>query len=100
MFSKCIVVVDQDVDVQNEAEVAWIVGTHVDWSRDAQIVTGPVDDLDDAAMFPAFGGKIGIDATRKWPSEGVTREFPRRLKTSDAAATRAESIWKKLKSGK
>jgi 4-hydroxy-3-polyprenylbenzoate decarboxylase len=96
MFSKCIVVVDKDVDVQNEAEVAWIVGTHVDPSRDIQIVTGPVDDLDDAAIYPAFGGKMGIDATRKWPAEGVTREFPKRLKTSDGAAKRADDVLRRL----
>jgi 4-hydroxy-3-polyprenylbenzoate decarboxylase len=96
MFSKCIVVVDKDVDVQNEAEVAWIVGTHVDPSRDIEIVKGPVDDLDAAAILPAFGGKMGIDATRKWPSEGVTREFPRRLKTSDGAATKADAIWSRI----
>jgi 4-hydroxy-3-polyprenylbenzoate decarboxylase len=96
MFSKCIVVVDKDVDVQNEAEVAWIVGTHVDPSRDVEIVKGPVDDLDAAAILPAFGGKMGIDATRKWPSEGVTREFPRRLKTTDAAAKKAEDLWRRI----
>jgi 4-hydroxy-3-polyprenylbenzoate decarboxylase len=96
MFSKCIVVVDRDVDVQNEAEVAWIVGTHVDPSRDIQIVTGPVDDLDAAAIMPAFGGKMGIDATRKWPSEGVTREYPRRLKTTEGAAKTAENIWRRI----
>jgi 4-hydroxy-3-polyprenylbenzoate decarboxylase len=96
MFSKCIVVVDKDVDVQDEAEVAWITGTHVDPARDIEITRGPVDDLDDAALFPAFGGKMGIDATRKWPSEGVTREWPRRLVTSDAARARAEAIWKTI----
>ena len=96
MFSKCIVVVDKDVDVQNEAEVAWIVGTHVDPSRDVEIVKGPVDDLDAAAILPAFGGKMGIDATRKWPSEGVTREFPRRLKTTERAAKIAEDIWRRI----
>jgi 4-hydroxy-3-polyprenylbenzoate decarboxylase len=96
MFSKCIVVVDKDVNVQDEAEVAWIAGTHVDPARDIQIVTGPVDDLDDAALQPAFGGKMGIDATRKWPSEGFTREWPKRLVTSEAAARRAEEIWKKI----
>jgi 4-hydroxy-3-polyprenylbenzoate decarboxylase len=96
MFSKCIVVVDKDVNVQDEAEVAWVAGTHVDPSRDVQMSMGPVDDLDDAAIMPAFGGKMGIDATRKWPSEGVTREFPSRLATSDAARTRAEELWQKL----
>jgi 4-hydroxy-3-polyprenylbenzoate decarboxylase len=97
MFSKCIVVVDKDVNVQDEHEVAWIAGTHVDPSRDVVITTGPVDDLDDAAILPAFGGKMGIDATRKWPSEGVTREFPKRLVTSEAAARRAEEIWEKIR---
>ncbi len=77
--------------MQNEAEVAWIAGTHVDPSRDIEITTGPVDDLDDAAILPAFGGKMGIDATRKWPSEGVTREFPKRLVDDRRGARRRPS---------
>ncbi|HWB15217.1 MAG TPA: menaquinone biosynthesis decarboxylase [Vicinamibacterales bacterium] len=96
MFSKCIVVVDKDVNVQDEAEVAWVVGTHVDPARDVEITRGPVDDLDDAALFPAYGGKMGIDATRKGASEGVTREWPRRLVTSDAARARADAIWQTI----
>jgi 4-hydroxy-3-polyprenylbenzoate decarboxylase len=96
MFSKCIVVVDKDVNVQDAAEVAWIAGTHVDPARDIQIVTGPVDDLDDAAIQPAFGGKMGIDATRKLPSEGFSREWPRRLRSSDAAAEKADRIWRSI----
>ena len=97
MFSKCIVVVDKDVDVQNAEEVAWVAGTHVDPSRDIEITKGPVDDLDDAALFPAFGGKMGIDATRKWPEEGVTRPFPSKLRTSPAAAETARRIWEKIR---
>ena len=98
MFSKCIVVVDKDVNVQDEAEVAWIAGTHVDPSRDIQIVTGPVDDLDDAAIAPAFGGKMGIDATRKWPSEGFTREWPTRLaRPSPAAAAKAKRSGRRMR---
>jgi 4-hydroxy-3-polyprenylbenzoate decarboxylase len=99
MFSKCIVVVDKDVNVQDEAEVAWITGTHVDPSRDIAIVTGPVDDLDEAAVSPAFGGKMGIDATRKWPAEGYTGAWPARLVTTPAATARAEVVWRTL-SGK
>ena len=99
MFSKCVVVVDKDVNVQDPAEVAWIAGTHVDPSRDIEIVKGPVDDLDDAAIAPAFGGKMGIDATRKWPSEGFTREWPKRLRTTDAAAKRAEQLLAQIKAG-
>ena len=99
MFSKCIVVVDKDVNVQDESEVAWITGTHVDPSRDIAIVTGPVDDLDEAAVAPAFGGKMGIDATRKWPAEGYTGTWPGRLVTTPAAAARADAVWRAL-SGK
>ncbi len=96
MFSKCIVVVDKDVNVQNPEEVAWIAGTHVDPSRDISIVQGPVDDLDEAAVAPAFGGKMGIDATRKWPAEGYTGTWPRRLVTSPAAAAKADAVWRAL----
>ena len=100
MFSKCIVVVDKDVNVQDEAEVAWIAGTHVDPARDLQVVQGPVDDLDEAAIADAFGGKMGIDATRKWPAEGYTRQWPARLVTSPAAAARADAIWKTISRGR
>ena len=61
-----------------------------------EIVKGPVDDLDDAALMPAFGGKMGIDATRKGPAEGVTREWPKRLVTSAAAASRADALWQQI----
>jgi 4-hydroxy-3-polyprenylbenzoate decarboxylase len=99
MFSKCIIVVDKDVNVQDFDEVAWVVGTHVDPSRDVEITKGPVDDLDDAAILPAYGGKMGIDATRKGPSEGVTREFPGRLTTTPEAAKRAAEVWAGIKKG-
>ena len=97
MFSKCVVIVDKDVNVQDPAEVAWVVGTHVDPIRDVVITQGPVDDLDDASLLPAYGGKMGVDATRKWPAEGFTREWPKRLKMSDAPEQKAAAILKKLK---
>jgi len=97
MFSKTIVVVDKDVDVQNLSQVAWIVGTHMDPLRDIQMTKGPVDDLDDAADLPAFGGKMGIDATRKWASEGYTRNWPGRVSTTEAAGRKAAEIWSRLK---
>ncbi|OFW33864.1 MAG: menaquinone biosynthesis decarboxylase [Acidobacteria bacterium RIFCSPLOWO2_12_FULL_65_11] len=96
MFSKTIVVVDKDVNVQNVSEVAWIVGTHMDPVRDIQMTRGPVDDLDDAAELPAYGGKMGIDATRKWASEGYTRSWPARVATTEAAGRRAAEIWAKI----
>jgi len=73
MFSKTIIVVDRDVNVQDLSEVAWITGTHVDPQRDIQFTRGPMDDLENASDLPAYGSKMGIDATRKWASEGFTR---------------------------
>jgi 4-hydroxy-3-polyprenylbenzoate decarboxylase len=99
MFSKTIIVVDKDVDVQNLSEVAWIVGTHIDPERDIQFMRGPVDDLEDASDLPAYGSKMGIDATRKWPSEGFTRPWPKRIRTTDAAAARADEIWARIRQG-
>jgi 4-hydroxy-3-polyprenylbenzoate decarboxylase len=98
MFSKTVVIVDKDVDVHNVREVAWIVGTHMDPSRDVQMTKGPLDDLDDACDLPAYGGKMGIDATRKWPSEGYTRTWPARVRTTEAAGKRAAEILSKLRS--
>ena len=97
MFSKTIVVVDKDVDVHDVSQVAWIVGTHMDPLRDIQMTKGPVDDLDDAADLPAYGGKMGIDATKKWASEGYTRNWPARVKTTEAAGRKAADILARLK---
>ncbi len=100
MFSKTIVVVDKDVDVHDLSQVAWIVGTHMDPLRDIQMTKGPVDDLDDAADLPAYGGKMGIDATRKSASEGYLRSWPTRVATTEAAGRRAAEIWTKDKSSR
>ena len=99
MFSKTIVVVDKDVNVQDVSEVAWIVGTHYDPERDIQFTRGPVDDLEDASDLPAYGSKMGIDATRKWPSEGFTRPWPKRIVTSPAASKKADALWEKIRQG-
>jgi 4-hydroxy-3-polyprenylbenzoate decarboxylase len=93
MFSKIIVVVDKDVNVQDVREVAWIVGTHVDPERDIQFTRGPLDDLENASDLPAYGSKMGIDATRKWASEGFTREWPTRVVTSEDAGKKALHVW-------
>ena len=76
MFSKVIVVVDEDVDVQNYSEVAWKALNNIDPERDIQFVMGPVDSLDHASRLANYGSKMGIDATRKWPGEGFTRPWP------------------------
>lgn len=78
-LTKWIVVVDADVDVQNTDEVMFYVGANVDPERDIQIVHGPIDVLDHASDMSGHGGKIGIDATRKWASEGFPRRWPKEL---------------------
>jgi len=95
MFTKCIVVVDEDVDVQNVREVAWKALNNIDPERDIQFVLGPVDSLDHASRMPNYGSKMGIDATRKWKEEGFTRPWPDVLRMSDDVRARVDELWNK-----
>ena len=96
MFTKCIVVVDEDCDVQDLAEVTLRVANNIDPERDIQFTLGPVDTLDHASRMPNYGSKMGIDATRKWAAEGFTRTWPQMLKMEPGVVARIDSIWKKL----
>ena len=95
MFSKCIVVVDEDVDVQNSGEVAWKALNNIDPERDIQFVMGPVDSLDHSSRLPNYGSKMGIDATKKWPEEGFTRPWPDVIRMPDEVRSRVAALWKK-----
>jgi 4-hydroxy-3-polyprenylbenzoate decarboxylase len=95
MFSKCIVVVDEDVDVQNVAEVAWKALNNIDPQRDIEFCLGPVDSLDHASRLPNYGSKMGVDATTKFPSEGFTRRWPNAIKMSPEIVSRVDALWKK-----
>ena len=95
MFSKCIVVVDEDVDVQNVREVAWKALNNIDPERDIQFTMGPVDSLDHSSRLPNYGSKMGVDATRKWPGEGFTRPWPDVIKMSLEVKARVDELWKK-----
>lgn len=94
MFSKCIVVVDEDVDVQNAGEVAWRALNNIDPQRDIEFVMGPVDSLDHSSRLPNFGSKMGIDATRKWPEEGFTRPWPDVIEMTPEVKRRVDQLWK------
>ena len=94
MFSKCIVVVDEDVDVQNYREVAWKALNHIDPERDIQFVMGPVDSLDHSSRLPNYGSKMGVDATRKWSGEGFTRPWPGEIRMSEDVKRRVDELWK------
>jgi 4-hydroxy-3-polyprenylbenzoate decarboxylase len=95
MFSKCIVVVDEEVDVQNVSEVAWKALNNIDPERDIQFTMGPVDSLDHASRLPNYGSKMGVDATRKWPGEGFTRPWPGVITMSPEVKARVDLLWKK-----
>lgn len=93
-FVKMIVVVDKWVDVQDPSEVVWRIGNNVDARRDVVIVDGPLDVLEHASDIPAFGGKMGIDATKKLPSEGFKREWPPDIVMSAEIKRLVEQRWK------
>jgi 4-hydroxy-3-polyprenylbenzoate decarboxylase len=95
-LTKLIVVVDADCDVHNYAEVAWRAFGNVDYARDLTVVEGPVDHLDHASYQQFWGGKAGIDATRKLPEEGYTRDggWPRMITSDAATAARVDRRWK------
>jgi 4-hydroxy-3-polyprenylbenzoate decarboxylase len=100
MFTKCIVVVDHDVDVHNLREVAWKAFNHIDPERDIQFVLGPVDQLEHASRLPNFGSKMGVDATRKWPTEGFTRPWPDEIVMDENTKKKVDAMWTSLGLGK
>jgi 4-hydroxy-3-polyprenylbenzoate decarboxylase len=96
MFSKFVIVVDDDVNVQNPGEVLWRVGNNVAPQRDCFFTKGPIDVLDHASEFFAYGSKMGIDATKKWPEEGFTREWPPDIVMSKDVKKRVDEMWSRL----
>jgi 4-hydroxy-3-polyprenylbenzoate decarboxylase len=95
-LTKLIIVVDADCDVHDYAEVAWRAFGNVDYARDLTVVEGPVDHLDHASYQQFWGGKAGIDATRKLPEEGYTRNggWPHMITSDPAVAARVDRRWK------
>jgi 4-hydroxy-3-polyprenylbenzoate decarboxylase len=96
MFTKCVVVVDEDVNVQDIGEVVLKVFNNIDPERDIQFTLGPVDSLDHASRLPNFGSKMGIDATRKWPTEGFTRPWPEEILMDEKTKALVDKKWKDL----
>ncbi|HEU4343968.1 MAG TPA: menaquinone biosynthesis decarboxylase [Candidatus Binatia bacterium] len=96
MFTKALIIVDHDVNVQDLSEITWVVGNHIDPKRDVIFVEGPVDVLDHAAPVMGYGSKMGIDATRKWRSEGFEREWPDAIVMDEKTKRYIDSIWEKL----
>ena len=94
MFTKVIVVVDDDVDVHDVGRVAWKVLNNIDPERDIEFVHGPLDELDHASRLPRYGSKMGIDGTRKWKSEGFARDWPDEITMTTEIVERVTHRWK------
>jgi 4-hydroxy-3-polyprenylbenzoate decarboxylase len=96
MYTKFIVVVDEDVDIRDWKEVIWAITTRVDPVRDTVLVDNtPIDYLDFASPISGLGSKMGIDATNKWPGE-TNREWGTPIVMSDEVKKRVDTIWKDL----
>ena len=96
MFTKCIVVVDHDVNVQNYSETAFRALNNIDPERDLQFTLGPIDSLDHSSRLADYGSKVGIDATKKWPQEGFRRPWPDLIEMDEAVKARVDPIWEQL----
>ena len=96
MYTKFIIVVDDDVDVRDWKEVIWAMTTRVDAARDTLIAENtPIDYLDFASPVAGLGSKMGIDATGKWPGETM-REWGRPIAMDAAVKRRVDSLWHDL----
>jgi 4-hydroxy-3-polyprenylbenzoate decarboxylase len=92
--TKYIAVFDKDIDLRDSRTVVWKLLNNVDPKRDLLVSEGPLDALDHSAPYPDFGGKMGIDATRKTREEGMGREWPQEIKMSEDMVEKVSSRWK------
>jgi 4-hydroxy-3-polyprenylbenzoate decarboxylase len=96
MYTKIIVVTDDDVNVRDWKEVVWALTTRVDAARDATIVENtPIDYLDFASPVAGLGSKLGIDATNKWPAES-SRTWGKPIAMDPGVKRRVDALWKDL----
>lgn len=96
MYTKLIIIVDESVNPHDLSTVAWKVFNNIDAARDLVIVDGPLDALDHASPTAHYGHKLGIDATKKWPTEGHTREWPDDIVMSPEIINKVDARWHEL----
>jgi 4-hydroxy-3-polyprenylbenzoate decarboxylase len=96
MFAKYIVVVDADCDVHNTSEVLFRMCANTDPQRDSTFIKNPSDALDHAPTVPCLGSHMGLDATRKLPSEGYTRPWPEMVSMPSAVKARVDALLRRL----
>ncbi len=95
MYTKMIIIVDEDVDVQDLSTVAWKVFNNIDARKDVVIVDGPLEVLDHSSPQPRYGSKMGIDATKSWPEEGHKREWPPEIDMNKETRDLVDRKWDK-----
>ena len=96
MYTKFIIVVDDDIDIRDWKEVIWAMTTRVDAARDTLIAENtPIDYLDFASPVAGLGSKMGIDATNKWPGE-TARVWGRNIAMDEAVKRRVDGLWDQL----
>jgi len=96
MYTKFVIVVDEDIDARNWTDVVWALSTRVDPARDMSIIENtPIDYLDFASPVAGLGSKVGIDATSKWPGE-VSRRWGVPITMSADVVARIDAIWTEL----
>ncbi len=95
MLNKILVIVDKDTNVHDYSQVLWRVGNCMDAKRDVVITEGPLDVLDHTSPMWGWGGKLGIDATKKWKEEGFNREWPEELVMDPQVEEKITPILKK-----
>jgi 4-hydroxy-3-polyprenylbenzoate decarboxylase len=96
MYTKFIIVTDDDVDIRDWKEVVWAITTRVDAARDTLIAENtPIDYLDFASPVSGLGSKMGLDATNKWKGE-TDREWGRTIAMSDQVKQRVDALWSSL----
>jgi 4-hydroxy-3-polyprenylbenzoate decarboxylase len=95
-LAKVIIVLDRDVNVRNVQEAWWVALNHIDPERDVRFSMGPIDVLDHSSRAFTYGSKMGIDATRKWPEEGFTRNWPKIIEMDAETKQRVDAMWSRL----
>ena len=96
MYTKWVIVVDDDIDARDWKQVMWAISTKMDPARDITVIENtPIDYLDFASPESGLGSKIGLDATDKWPPE-TKREWGEEIRMDDAVVERVSEIWDRL----
>ena len=96
MYTKFVIVVDDDIDARNWKDVIWAITTRMDPARDITLIENtPIDYLDFASPVSGLGSKAGLDATNKWPGE-TQREWGTPIKMDQGVKDRVDALWETL----